>query len=317
LGAIVLTYSLAGKTDFVKGGILTAPSAPSSLLTVLFILFLVGFMKAAYIPFHSWLPSAMVAPTPVSALLHAVAVVKAGVFGMVRTVAYIYGADLMQELGLGVLLASFAAFTMIVASLFAIAQDNLKRRLAYSTISQLSYIVFGVALLNPMGISGAMLHIPFHGFMKITLFLCAGSILVATGKKNISEMAGIGRTMPVTMAAFTIGAIGMCGSPPTCGFISKWFLGSGTLQAGSIPFLSVLLISSLLDVAYFFPIVYTAFFGASEQNVSGVTGESKVKEAPLSMIIPLSLTALFSVIFYFPNRLTDIVLRLVRLAITP
>ena len=315
LGAIVLTYSMAGTTDFAKRGILTAATAPHSMLTVLFVLFLIGFMKAAYIPFHSWLPSAMVAPTPVSALLHAVAVVKAGVFGIIRVVGYIYGVDLMHELGLGTLLASFAAITMIGASLFAIAQDNLKRRLAYSTISQLSYIVFGAALLSPMGLSGAMIHIPFHGFMKITLFLCAGSILVASGKKNVSEMAGIGRSMPVTMAAFTVGALGMCGVPPVCGFISKWFLGMGTLQAGNLTFLAVILISSLLDIVYFFPIVYTAYFG-SQPGPAGCCGGQEIREAPLTMIIPLSLTAFFSILFYFPNPITNTILTLAKMAIT-
>jgi formate hydrogenlyase subunit 3/multisubunit Na+/H+ antiporter MnhD subunit len=228
LGAVVLTYHFAGTTDFMNGGIPNlASEASRGALMALFAIFLLGFMKAAWMPFHSWLPTAMAAPTPVSALLHAVAVVKAGVFGVVRTVCYIYGIDLMSELGLGIILASIASFTMIVASLFAIAQDNLKRRLAYSTISQLSYILFGVALLNPMGVEGAMLHIPFHGFMKITLFMCAGAIMVASGKRNISDMGGIGRTMPVTMTAFTIGALGMCGIPPVCGFISKWYLGLG------------------------------------------------------------------------------------------
>jgi multicomponent Na+:H+ antiporter subunit D len=315
LGAVVLTYSLAGTTDFDKGGILTVAFASRSILMLLFVLFLLGFMKAAYMPFHSWLPTAMVAPTPVSALLHAVAVVKAGVFGIVRTVCYIYGIDLMGELGLGVMLASFAAFTMIAASLFAIAQDNLKRRLAYSTISQLSYIILGVALLSPMGITAAMIHIPFHGFMKITLFLCAGSILVASKKENISEMAGIGRTMPITMFAFTVGALGMCGTPLTGGFISKWFLGLGTVQSGNLAFLGVLLSSSLLDVVYFFPIVYTAFFGNSERMESS-RGRRKINEAPLPMVIPVSITALFSIIFYFPNPLTDVALNLVRMAIS-
>jgi multicomponent Na+:H+ antiporter subunit D len=315
LSAVVLTYSLAGTTDFSKDGILTVAFAPRSILMILFVLFLLGFMKAAYMPFHSWLPTAMVAPTPVSALLHAVAVVKAGVFGIVRTVCYIYGIDLMGELGLGLMLASFAAFTMITASLFAIAQDNLKRRLAYSTISQLSYIILGVALLSPMGITAAMIHIPFHGFMKITLFLCAGSILVASKKENISEMAGIGRTMPITMCAFTVGALGMCGIPLTGGFISKWFLGLGTLQAGNLAFLGVLLSSSWLDVVYFFPIVYTAFFANSERMESS-SGRRQINEAPLSMVIPVSITALFSILFYFPNPITDVVLNLVRMAVS-
>jgi formate hydrogenlyase subunit 3/multisubunit Na+/H+ antiporter MnhD subunit len=313
--AVVLTYVLAGTTDFVGGGILTSGSASKFTLTLLFALFALGSMKAAWMPFHSWLPSAMVAPTPVSALLHAVAVVKAGVFGFVRIVGYVYGTNLMSELGLGVILASVAAFTMIMGSFFAIGEDNLKRRLAYSTISQLSYIIFGVALLSPYGVTGAMIHVPFHGFMKITLFLCAGAIMVATGKKQISQMAGIGRAMPVTMIAFTIGAIGMCGTPPVSGFISKWFLCLGTLQSGQLVFLVVILISSLLDAIYFFPIIITAFF-----RRPGGTGEMKVgikeRERPiyLFMVIPLSITAIFSVIFFlFPH--TFYILDLVELAV--
>ncbi len=315
LAATALDYSITGTTDFNPGGHLTLASASRPFLMILFLLFLLGFMKAAYIPFHSWLPTAMVAPTPVSALLHAVAVVKAGVFGVVRIVCYVYGIETMSGLGLGVMLATLASVTMIGASLFAIAQDNLKKRLAYSTISQLSYILFGVALLSPMGITGAMLHIPLHGFMKITLFLCAGSILVASGKKNISEMAGIGRTMPVTMSAFTIGAFGMSGIPPTAGFISKWFLGLGALQNGNLIFLAVLLISSLLDVVYFFPIVYTAFFGSPVGMDSNWKGRKKIKEAPLLMIIPLSITALFSIIFYFPNPVSGALLHMANLAL--
>ena len=309
--AIVLVYCLTGTTDFVPNGILSLDSAAPWILMVLFALFMLGLMKAAWMPFHSWLPTAMVAPTPVSALLHAVAVVKAGVFGFVRVVCYIFGIDLMSELGLGLILASIAAFTMIMGSFLAIGEDNLKRRLAYSTISQLSYIIFGVALLSPLGATGAMIHIPFHGFMKITLFLCAGAIIVATGKTQISQMAGIGRRgqMPVTMIAFSIGAIGMCGAPPVCGFISKWFLCLGTLQAGLPILLGVILISSLLDVLYFFPIIRTAFFGKpGEIATNGGNREEKVKsietENPiyLFMVIPLAITAIFSVIFcFFPH----------------
>lgn len=301
--AVVLTYCLVGTTDFVSGGILTSNSASRFTLILLFALFALGSMKAAWMPFHSWLPSAMVAPTPVSALLHAVAVVKAGVFGFVRIVSYIYGMDLMRELGLGVILASVASFTMIMGSFFAISEDNLKRRLAYSTISQLSYIIFGVALLSSYGVTGAMIHIPFHGFMKITLFLCAGAIMVVTGKKEISQMAGIGRVMPVTMIAFTIGAIGMCGTPPVSGFISKWFLCLGTLESGQPIFLGVILTSSLLDAVYFFPIIITAFFrkpaGTHETKLGIKEGERPIY---LFMIIPLALTAIFSIIFFlFPH----------------
>ena len=303
LFGVMLTYYLTGTTDFTNGGI-AALEALNPMhkwtLIILFFCFLLGFLKAAWMPFHSWLPTAMVAPTPVSALLHAVAVVKAGVFGIVRIVCYIYGVDLMTSLGLGLALACIAGFTMIVANLFAIAQDNLKRRLAYSTINQLSYILLGAALLTPDGIKGAMMHIPFHGYMKITLFLCAGAIMVATGKKNISEMAGIGKTMPVTMLAFSVGALGMCGIPPAVGFISKWFLCAGSVEAAEtispvmIIFLFVLLIASLLDVVYFFPIIHTAFF----KDPEGVAGEPKVKEAPMFVVIPLAITATFSIIFF-------------------
>ena len=316
LAAIVLNYSLAGTTDFSSGGIKGLASVSQGVLTILFVLFVLGFMKAAYMPCHSWLPTAMVAPTPVSALLHAVAVVKAGVFGIVRIVCYVFGVDLMRDLHLGVWLASFAAVTMIGASLFAIAQDNLKKRLAYSTISQLSYIIFGVALLSPMGIQGGMIHILFHGCMKITLFLCAGSILVASGKKNISELGGIGRVMPFTMLAFAVGALGMCGFPPTVGFISKWYLGLGTVENGNFVFLAILMISSLLDVVYFFPIVYAAFFGNSGSSKSDLQGR-RIREAPWSMVVPLSMTALLSVFLTFPNPVTGMVLRLARIALNP
>jgi len=301
--AVVLTYAITGTTRFADGGILGSASASGSTLIVLFVLFALGSIKAAWMPFHSWLPSAMVAPTPVSALLHAVAVVKAGVFGFVRIVCHVFGIELIGELGIGLWLGAVASITMILGSFFAIGEDNLKRRLAYSTISQLSYILFGVALLSPFGIKGAMVHIPFHGFMKITLFLCAGAIMVVTGKKEISQMAGVGKQMPVTMLAFTIGALGMCGAPPVSGFISKWFLGLGTIQAGAIIFLIVILVSSLLDVVYFFPIVKTAFFDTPAE--ASVADGGKIRflemERPLYlfMIVPLALTALFSVIFFF------------------
>lgn len=328
LAATALDYLLTGTTDFKPGGHLTLTSASKPLLTTLFFLFLLGLMKAAYMPFHSWLPTAMVAPTPVSALLHAVAVVKAGVFGVLRVVGYVFGADLMKELGLGVVLASLAGVTMIVASLFAIAQDNLKKRLAYSTISQLSYILFGAGLLSPMGLTGAILHIPFHGFMKITLFLCAGFILAATGKKKISEMAGLGRVMPITMFSLTVGALGMCGAPPVAGLLSKWYLGFGAVQSGSLSFLTVLLIASLLDVVYFFPLIRTVFFETMPlEEILPADRERGVKRFPEKphqiettrrlyafMFLPLSITALGSILFcLFPNLLN--ILDLTRLAV--
>jgi len=304
--AVVLTYALTGTTAFTDGGILTRKTASSSTLTILFALFALGSLKAAWMPFHSWLPAAMVAPTPVSSLLHAVAVVKAGVFGFVRIVCYVFGVDLMQALGLGLMLGAVASFTMLAGSFFAIGEDNLKRRLAFSTISQLSYILFGAALLSSYGVKGAMVHIPFHGFMKITLFLCAGAVMVVSGKKQISQLAGIGRRMPVTMTAFTIGAVGMAGAPPVAGFISKWYLCLGTVQSGYLIFLAVILVSSLLDVIYFFPIVNAAFFKKPDSikvsNDDIGTGSERERPLYLFMVIPLAVTSIFSIVFcFFPG----------------
>jgi formate hydrogenlyase subunit 3/multisubunit Na+/H+ antiporter MnhD subunit len=316
--AVALTYALTGTTAFRSGGILTIDSASGATLVFLFALFALGLLKAAWIPFHSWLPAAMVAPTPVSALLHAVAVVKAGVFGFVRIVCYVFGVDLMAALGLGLMLGAVASFTMIVGSFFAIGEDNLKRRLAYSTISQLSYILFGAALLSPYGIKGAMVHIPFHGFMKITLFLCAGAVMAISGKKLISQLSGIGRQMPITMVAFGVGAAGMCGIPPIVGFTSKWFLCLGSVQSGHLVFLGVVLISSLLDVIYFFPIVKTAFFDRLEVEEGGGVSQAIRSETAqplfLFMVVPLTITAVFSIVFYlFPG--TFFILDLADLAV--
>jgi len=315
---ILMTYLLVGTTDFNAHGILSPALGPASKLTlqVVFFCFLLGFAKAAWMPVHSWLPSAMIAPTPVSALLHAVAVVKAGVFGVIRIVCYIYGIDLMQELGLGLALASIAAFTIVVANLYAIGQDNLKRMLAYSTINQLSFILIAVALLSPMAVAGAMLHITFHGFMKITLFLCAGAITAISGKKAISEFKGLGRAMPITMTAFLIGAFGMFGAPPLAGFISKWHVVLGAVQSGQLVFLTIILIGSILDVVYFCPVIINTFFGKMpetetlkgdlEEKVEVYSGKVERLETkrPIYyfMIIPLAITAVFSIIFcLLPN----------------
>lgn len=297
---ILITYNLAGTTDFAPKGILTPTFDATSKLTlqIAFFCFMLGFMKAAWMPVHSWLPTAMVAPTPVSALLHAVAVVKAGVFGIIRTVFYLYGTDLMHELGLGLTLACIASFTIIVANLYAIGQDNLKRLLAYSTINQLSFIILGAAILSPKAAIGAMIHITYHGFMKITLFLCAGAIMVVTGIKQISHMAGICRVMPITMMAFTVAAFGMSSIPPVAGFISKWYFCLGTIQADKIAFLLVAITASILDLVYFFPIVRTAFFDRSTQAKGKETGQPLY----LFMVIPLAITGIFSIIYcLFPN----------------
>jgi multicomponent Na+:H+ antiporter subunit D len=228
-------------------------------------------------------------------LLHAVAVVKAGTFGCVRVVHYVFGIDLLRQLGLDVVLASAAALTILLASLRALGEQNLKRRLAYSTVSQLSYIVLGAALGSAAALAGAMFHIVAHGFMKITLFFCAGAIYTKTHTLEIPEFAGLGRQMPVTFGAFAIGALGLAGTPLCVGFISKWNLGLGALQAGHAIFLAVFVISGLLNFAYFFPIVYNAFFGPQQTP-------SRYNEAGLALTLPLAATAAISIILgVYPN----------------
>ncbi len=291
LFSIAYTYQLAGSLDFVGGGFLAGKGSPE-VLRLLFLTFILGFgTKAAFMPIHEWLPTAMIAPTPVSALLHAVAVVKAGVFSCLRVIEYVFGPSLLSELNLWWVLGYFVSFTIIGASLLALAQDNLKRRLAFSTISQLSYIILGAALITPAALMGSILHMAFHGFMKITLFFCAGAILVQTGKENISEMNGIGRRMPWTMAAFAVGAIGMAGIPPVCGYLSKWYLCLGSMDAKEIVFILILLTSSLLNVAYFFPIVYNAFF----KKEAGASPAARA-DASWWMLAPILICALMSII---------------------
>jgi len=294
LAALVLTYVLTGTTTFVPGGFL-AGSGSAIVLQVLFLLFMVGFVKAAWMPLHGWLPAAMIAPTPVSAFLHAVAVVTAGVFGIVRIAGWVYGMDLMASLGLGTLLALIASFTIITASLFALTEDNLKLRLAYSTVSQLSYILLGVSMLSVAGMTGAMVHIPIHAFLKITLFFVAGAIIVSTGKEYISEMKGIGRNMPVTALMFAAAAIGICGLPPLSGIISKIYLAVGAVEGGMPVLLLVLIASAVLNAAYFFPVIYTMMLERSDDEVSLVT----VSEPPLIMLIPIILTVAISILIFF------------------
>jgi multicomponent Na+:H+ antiporter subunit D len=293
LPAIILTYVVCGTLDFsdnIRTGIF--PSGASQLLvTVTYALLVIGFAKNGVMPFHNWLPAAMVAPTPVSALLHAVAVVKVGVFSTTRVMLFVFGVDKMDAFNLGIPTAYFVSFTILAASLIALSKDNLKARLAYSTISQLSYVILGVALLTPAGIEGGVVHIANHAFAKITLFFCAGAIYVASHKKNISDMKGLGRIMPWTFAAFAIAALGMIGVPPVGGFVSKWFLLIGAIDARQIGILVVLLTSTLLNIAYFAPVVYSAFFGtpANEHAYDGV------KEAAPAMLVPLLITASLSV----------------------
>jgi multicomponent Na+:H+ antiporter subunit D len=264
-------------------------------MALLLVLLIFGFAKAAIMPLHSWLPAAMVAPTPVSALLHAVAVVKVGVFSIVRVLTGVFGTDLLLDLNFGPFIVFVASVTILVGSFIALSQDNLKRLLAFSTIAQLSYIVLGLGLLSPKGMTGGMVHIAMHAFGKITLFFCAGAIFVATGKRNISEMVGIGRRMPVTMTAFFIASLSIIGMPPCGGFVSKWYLVLGSLEAHQLPILFVLLASSLLNAAYFIPIVYRAFFCTPQEAMF----ENTVKEAPLFCVVPLVITAVISIVLLF------------------
>ncbi len=241
-------------------------------------------VKAGIMPLHAWLPAAMIAPTPVSALLHAVAVVKAGVFGTLRVVGYVFGPETLRDLGVALPLAVLAGITIIVASVIALTQDNLKRRLAYSTISQLSYIVLGAALLSPTALMAASLHIANHAFMKITLFFCAGALYAHLHVTKVSEMKGVGRAMPLTMGAFAIGAFGLAGMPPLPGFVTKWWLARGAVDADEAIFLAVLVTSALLNILYFYPIVFDAFFRKSERFKT-------VNEAPWLLVGPPLFTA--------------------------
>ena len=311
VAGIILTYNLAGTLEFSKSGIFPTlvQSAHPNLLYLIFTLFLFGFAKCAIMPFHSWLPAAMVAPTPVSALLHAVAVVKTGVFTVLRVVLFIFGADLMREIGVDVFAITFSSLTIIIASLMALSRDNLKARLAFSTISQLSYIILGAVLLTPSAMIGGIIHITNHAFSKITLFFCAGSIYVSTHKTEVSQLNGIGKKMPWTMAAFTIATLSMIGVPPASGFITKWYLVIGSLERHSMAVLAVLLASSFLNAAYFIPIVYKAFFKTED---SEITQELKshenavIKEIPF-MVVPLTLTAIVSVVLgLYPDFIVKI-----------
>lgn len=312
LPALLMTYTAAGTLEFSNQGILNnvRGNVSDTFLIITFILFMAGITKAAMMPLHSWLPAAMVAPTPVSALLHAVAVVKTGVFVVVKVVLHIFGIDLLSQLGLGPALAYFASFTIVVASIIALRQDNLKLRLAYSTVSQLSYVILGVALLTPSGITGSIMHIVLHAFGKITLFFTAGAIYVAAHKTNISELDGIGKQMPLTMAAFTVGALSMIGVPPLGGFLSKWYIGIGSVEANQLPILIVLALSTILNACYFMPIVYAAFF--KEPKLTHDAHHAKLHEAPALMVVPLVLTAIGALALFFAP---SVFLELARMAV--
>lgn len=298
-GLFLIWYAggTAPTLEFAAGGLLAGSAASSTLLCVAFVLCVAGMAKCGIMPLHSWLPAAMVAPTPVSALLHAVAVVKMGVFGVSRVVLHVFGTDLLADLGIHHVLLWGACFTILVGSLVALVQDNLKRRLAYSTISQLSYILLGLAMLAPAAVIGGVSHIAFHACSKITLFFAAGAIYIAAHKTKVSELDGIGRRMPFTMGAFTIGALSMIGVPPTAGICSKWWLVKGAIDIESWAILAVLFVSTILNAAYFLPIIWRAFFRPLPEGVPATR-----QEAPWPCVVALSVTALATVLlFFFPD----------------
>jgi multicomponent Na+:H+ antiporter subunit D len=283
LGAVAATQALAGRTDFVPGGLLAGVPAPPWALWTLFVLFVVGCgVKAAVVPLHTWLPVAMIAPTPVSALLHAVAVVKAGVFGLARVAGFVFGPAVLDGLGAATLLGAVAGATVLLASLAALRQDNLKRLLAFSTVGQLSYIVLGLAIGDPVAFTGAILHIASHGLLKITLFFCAGAVHVAAHHERVSELDGVGFRMPWTMGAFAVAAFLLAGLPPGLAFASKWRLLLGAAEGRAWAAVAVLSASTLLNLGYFVPVVLRAFRG----RPAGPT-----REAPPAMLVPLLLTA--------------------------
>lgn len=296
VAASALVYHYTGSLEFTPGGLFNGVELPHTAMLLIFILFLgaVG-VKAGIMPIHSWLPAAMAAPTPVSALLHAVAVVKSGVFAVIRVMGYVFGVDVLGDYGLNDILIVMAGSTIILASLIAFAQDNLKRRLAYSTVGHLSYIVLGVALLTPMGMQGGIMHIAAHATMKITLFFCAGAIYVNLHRTEISNLNGIAKVMPWTMGAFTVGSLGLAGVPPINGFFSKWYLAMGSLEGDMIIPVIILIVSGLLNIGYFYPIIQRAYFRKGE----GLEGYG---EASPFMVVPIVSTAALSILFgLFPN----------------
>ncbi|PHQ97107.1 MAG: cation:proton antiporter [Marinosulfonomonas sp.] len=308
LVAVIWTYTITGTLDFTKGGILQGHIA-GPMVAVLLALYAFGIGKAALMPFHRWLPAAMVAPTPVSALLHAVAVVKAGVFTMLKVGIYIFGIDFLAETGASEWLMWLAAYTIIAASVVAMTKDNLKARLAYSTISQLAYVTLGIALATSMGALGGGLQIATHALGKITLFMAAGAIYVATHKTNVSQLDGLGRRMPFTFLAFLIGALSIIGLPPLAGSWSKWLLMVGSADSGQQIMIGVLMVSSLLNVAYLLPIVGRGFF---LQSPDADDRPQRYAEAPVLCWVPPALTAIGCILlFFFASGVQDFLMPIV------
>lgn len=300
-GAVLLLgiawlHAIVGSFEFAETGVLRDVDPELyGTLQIIFVLLIAGLgVKAALVPLHGWLPKAMVAPAPVSALLHAVAVVKAGAFGIVRVIYNVYGVEFSQTLGLLLPLAVLASITILYGSFRAIQQVDLKKRLAYSTVSQVSYITLGLCMFGPMGTIGGLVHLLHQGIMKVTLFFCAGLFAETIGVKKIKDLSGAGARMPLTSAAFTIGALGMIGIPPTAGFISKWYLGWGAMEAGAPWVLGVLLVSSALNAVYFLPIVHKLWFGTPPKQWPDEQIPFKRFETNPWLLWPAIITAAFS-----------------------
>lgn len=303
---MMILYSVTGTMNFVPRGIFTSlDGLDQGLLLMSFIAMFLGFgVKAALVPFHSWLPSAMVAPTPVSSLLHAVAVVKSGIFSLIRITYFVFGAEAVRTLGAQKYLIPFVVITVVMGSLLALHQDHLKKRLAYSTISQLGYIILGILLLNPNGLLGAMLHLINHATIKITLFFIVGAIAHQTGNKYIHQISGLGRKMPITFICYTVAAVSLIGIPPTNGFVSKWFLGIGALDANNLFYILILLFSAFLTAAYLLPVSVTAFFGKDSSIEDGA--EIPSLEPKKMMLMPIViLTVVVGLLGLFPNIIID------------
>lgn len=291
-GMLLLYYHTNGNLTFTNCGIQGLALAPKWALYLMFFLFMAGFgVKGAIMPLHQWLPRAMVAPTPISALLHAVAVVNMGIYGIVRVIYNVFGPQLFSALQMDTILALFAVLTIIGAAVIALKQRQIKRMLAYSTVNQLSYIILGVSSVHPLAFLGALLHIFYHSIMKITLFYSAGSIIKQTGKTELRDMSGLAAKMPITCLGFTIGAVGIIGLPPMAGWISKWNMMEGFLGIGQPLLAIVYMISSLIEVGYFLPPILWAFMGKYKVD------KQRGLEAPISMLIPIAIVTILSLVF--------------------
>lgn len=309
LGMAIL-YSIDPNMQFVPASLEYGVSEKSMLFYSFMLMFLGFGVKAAVVPFHSWLPSAMVAPTPVSSLLHAVAVVKSGVFSIIRVVYFVFGVNAVRDINGHFYAGAFVCLTILMGSFLALTHDNIKKRLAYSTISQLGYILLGVFALNEKALGGGLLHFVNHALIKIVLFFCAGAIYVKLHMKNVSEIRGIGRKMPVTMTCFGIAAVSLVGIPPTNGFASKWYIAIGSIEAGRAWFGVILLVSAILTAAYLMPIIARAFFCQCKE---GSVNSKMEKEAGPKMLVPIVvITAIIVVNGIFPSIIFDFIEEMTR-----